>query len=828
MVDYGVEPAHIAVGQSGPEGRKRMDPYSSARAKLTALVSSLEPDTDMNEATTRLRVINGLLMDCLGWPPEEIDAEAYHNGDYADYALGKLGTEVILEAKREGITFELPSGIEGRRAIDISTLMQNDATKQALLQVLRYCQDRGVPIAVICNGRQLVAFYASRQDGVPPMEGRALAFSSLQEMLDDFGVLWSHLSRDGIAERNLQRFLFGKTIRAMPARKLSDSVVNYPGFRPRTALETDLKMLGGLFIQDLESEESISQEFLTECYCSSGALSQYALVSKEILRARYSAIKEVSNIQTEPARTKKGVNPGLSADVMTAALSRRPLILLGDVGVGKTMFLRHLIEVDAIEAIEKSFVLYVNFGTEPALETNLEEYVYRRMTEQLLGSYALDIGEADFVRAVYNADLNRFKRGIYGTLQEENPQEYRRHELDYLAELTKSHATHLKNSLQHIRATSSRTSIVVLDNIDQRPREFQDRVFLIAQSLAESWPATVFVSLRPTTFYESKSSGSLAAYQLRVFTVEPTRVDDVVSRRLRFAKKQLEASTTEGSFPANLSLSGEDLIAYVDVLIKAFTENENLKSLLDNLSGGNLRLALTFLSAFVGSGYVSTQRVLDTAEQGGIYVIPLHEFTRAMIYGEYEHFDPNASEICNLLDVTTDDGREHFLLPLILAHVQRVGESARTDGFVDAGSIYDAAQGWGYQQEQVGAQLKRAVDKRLIESVPGRKTGGPFRISSIGSYMYKSMIASFSYLDAMTIDTPISDVTYRNKILMASSITDRVARCKIFAKYLDEQWERLGLTSETDFSWPTASASLSKEIAEVSYRAARAAQTPRS
>ena len=133
---------------------------------------------------------------------------------------------------------------------------------------------------------------------------------------------------------------------------------------------------------DITEEREISDDFLRECYCASGALSQYALVSKEILRARYALLDdEISDVT--PVREKKSVTPKLSTAVLSAALSRRPVLLLGDVGVGKTMFLRHLLRIDASDVLQDSIVLYVNFGSEPAVAENLTTYVASRLIEQL-------------------------------------------------------------------------------------------------------------------------------------------------------------------------------------------------------------------------------------------------------------------------------------------------------------------------------------------------------------------------------------------------------------------------------------------------------------
>ncbi|GAB2674755.1 hypothetical protein GCM10027194_03520 [Thalassiella azotivora] len=801
-----------------------MDPYANARTKLQALVAAAAQDSDMNEATTRLRRIDVLLFDCLGWNRDEVVTEGYFDGEYVDYALGKGATEAIVEAKREGVAFRLPAGVAGRQSVEMQTLLEDEATAAAIRQVLSYCQQRGVPVGIIANGHQLVAFYASRQDGVPPLRGRSLCFSSLGEMLDNFSTLWTHLSRDGMASKNLQRVLLGAQSRALPPAKLANEITNYPGFRGRTALETDLKILGGLFIQDLESEESLKDEFLRECYCSSGALSQYALVSKEILKARYQAIEALAEVSTTPARTKRGVSQYLSADVISAAMSRRPLIILGDVGVGKSMFIKHLIRIDAAEALGDSLVFYINFGTEPALETDLEQFIYKRITEQLMEDFKIDIYEQAFVRAAYSKELKQFRSGIYKSLQDDDPAEFRRQELRLLEKETSSDSAHLWKSLEHIRQSKRRSAVIVLDNIDQRPAEFQDRVFVIAQSLADTWPATVFVSLRPSTFYASKSKGSLAAYQLRVFTVLPTRVDDVVLKRLQFARKQLERADEAGVFPSKLSLSADDLLAYMDVLLKAFTENDDLKRLLDNISGGNLRLALTYLSAFVGSGYVSIQRVLDVARSGGVYTLPMHEFLRSIIFGEYDYFDPSASDICNLFDTSFEDGREHFLLPMLVSFIQRVGESTPGDGYVEISDVYQFGQGAGYDQEQIGSQLTRAIDKRLLEAPAGHHAGGPYRITNVGSYMVHHMVKHFAYVDAMIVDTPIVDIATRRAIHNVQSIIERLDRAEIFIDYLDKQWQKAGHEDSVDFDWPSVSTALKDDISGARERAVAAAR----
>jgi hypothetical protein len=47
---------------------------------------------------------------------------------------------------------------------------------------------------------------------------------------------------------------------------------------------------GPLLLINIELQEDIDRQFFGECYCESGALSQHALLTKQMLNARYSSL----------------------------------------------------------------------------------------------------------------------------------------------------------------------------------------------------------------------------------------------------------------------------------------------------------------------------------------------------------------------------------------------------------------------------------------------------------------------------------------------------------------------------------------------------------
>ena len=136
---------------------------------------------------------------------------------------------------------------------------------------------------------ELVAFLGSRQDGLPPEEGRAVVFESLDAMLSDFHVFWNLFSKPAVIERNLLKKLVGVDIDILP-KKLSEIITPFPGIKNRNILQTDLQILADLIFEDIISAHELEFEFLQKCYCQSGALSQYALISKSLLANRYAAL----------------------------------------------------------------------------------------------------------------------------------------------------------------------------------------------------------------------------------------------------------------------------------------------------------------------------------------------------------------------------------------------------------------------------------------------------------------------------------------------------------------------------------------------------------
>ncbi len=780
-----------------------MNTLSEGREKLKALAKEASTNCDKNEAQTRFHLIDTVLFECLGWGKADVEVEKYERSQFTDYELGKPRS-AILEAKREGEVFDVPAGVSAKLTTDIPSLMAvSQAASEAIQQAQDYCSKRGVPIAVVSNGHQYILFLASRQDGISVLDGKAVVFTSLEHMVENFDIAWQLMSQSGILEKRLNRYLLTDKI-GIP-NKLSSKLTQYPVVRYASETQATLRQLSELFFQDILENDAVEERFFAECYCESGALSKYALLSKNVLEARYSALfsESESAPHTVPVREKK--NDNFSPDVLAESVTKRPIVLLGDVGVGKTSFVKNLMYNSAYEEFRNAIYIYIDLGSNAALSSNLKTFILNEIESQLIDKYDIDPNSFDFLKGVYASDIYRFSASIWGQKREKNPDLYEEKLLLMLEEKLKQKDQHLKHAINFHSKSSRKQIIVSIDNADQREYEVQQEAFVIAQEISNDWNSTVFIAVRPQTFFKSKRAGSLSAYPHKVFTISPPRIDSVISKRLDFALKM-----AEGRMPIEtvnyVKLNAKNLALFLKALISSLAKNPDLYEFLTNITGGNIRSAIEFVTSFIGSPNVDAEKIIDIMSTRGKYKIPLHEFTKSALLGDYSHYNPDTSVAMNVFDVRSPSPNDHFLVPIVLAFLDKPGPHRNNDAFCTSEEIFEEMQNFGFIEDSIASALRRMTNRKLIETSQritfeedqnGILIGAMpsmFRVTSIGAYHLLRWINVFTYLDAMVFDTPVFDEAFRIDVsadINSLGIKDRYHRATCFRRYLIECWENL-------------------------------------
>jgi GTPase SAR1 family protein/predicted type IV restriction endonuclease len=767
--------------------------------KLRAIVQEFPPASPhWNEAQNRFQFVDRLLTECLGWEKPNIRVEdADEAGGKADYVLGNPARAVV-EAKREAKLWNtLPTGRPSAVRKLKPLLLASKELREAVHQILPYCAMRGAPIAIVCNGPQLTLFQAL-SIGEEPLDGECYFFNGFEDYINEFALLWTLLSPEGITENRALRDLALYRNPRMPPK--ASSFISEPNqHRYRNNLQRELADLASLLLEEIEDNPDLRQEFYKECYVPIEANNRHLLMSKQIINARY---RRVSTDSTVPSSLDTATRTGQLGENYAAGAGARPIVVIGDVGVGKSSFFENLYLNMKENEKKSTYFIRIDLGIKANLTSGLKRYVLEAVPETLLQEYGVDITEASFVEAIYHKELRSFDRSIEGRLKNIDAAQYEKAKISFLREKTAKLDSHLLASIGHLARGRSKRVILVIDNADQRDFATQQEAFLIAQELAATRNLLVFVALRPSTFYVSKTTGTLAAYQNKLLTISPPPADEVVVRRLTFALRVAEGKAAPAALEG-IRVNLDSIASFLRPMLRAVRNNEQIRQFLSNITGGNTRAVIELITSFCGSPNVDARKIVKIERETGRYDVPLHEFTKHALLGEYSYYNSYSSIVAaNVYDTSTPDPREHFLACLIVGYLGSNLGIRDSDGFVMGHVIAKEMLRLGYSGEQTAVSLRRLASKRLIETpylhykevpVPDSVNSADFhyRATSIGLYHVRYWAGSFAFLDAMSIDTPIFDEAVREAIVADAASFDiarRLRKATAFRDYLESRW----------------------------------------
>jgi GTPase SAR1 family protein len=792
---------------------------SDGRRELVKILSERPAHSaEWNEAQNRFQFIDRLLKDCLGWQVPHMQVEEPDGaGGRMDYLLGDSHpAKAILEAKRESVSFGDLPGSTKMQVRKLKPLLEASPQLQsAFNQCLQYCALKGVRLGIVCNGPQLLVFQAFSPHGAPS-EGECYFFDGFERYIEHFPLLWKILSPEGISENRAYRDIALHRSPRIPP-KASDSIPDPQRYRYRSAFQENIRTLANLLLEEIEDNQQVRRSFYRDCYVSVEANNRHTLLSKQIIKHRYrratgeSVDPKQLKVETELGR----IQPIFADTELAAALSTRPVVVLGDVGVGKTSFFENLAFQLEEGEHDDYILLHINLGQKGTIASDLRAFIVQEIVTILRVKYHVNIDSEAFIKSAHHKELVSFDEGPNGALRELNPTQYELRKIDYLNVLAADRAAHLTASLAHLSHGRKKQIVVLIDNADQRNYDTQQQAFLISQELSASGSCLVFVALRPSTFFDSKRRGALSGYQNKIFSISPPPADEVIERRLQFAIRVAEGKQQLDSLEGvRFRLDG--IVLFLKATLRSIRSNQDIQGFLGNITGGNTRSVIELVTSFFGSPNVDSEKIIEIERKTGRYQVPLHEFTKHALLGEYSYYNPQSSlYACNVFDVSQSDRREHFLKPAILAFLYSNSGLANRDGFVTGVDIVNEMRSLGFEEDQTRNALRKLSRNRLVETPHAHYREievnegvlpevFPYRATSIGMYHVRKWIGTFSFLDAVSIDTPIFDEHARTKIIEVAgsfSIHHRMEKARLFRSYLEEQWLSSGIgTSYFDFS----------------------------
>ena len=755
---------------------------------------------NVNEAETRLKLIDKILFDILGWTHNDVQVEERVTGDdsttYADYVIRTASTAFVVEAKKSGVVFKTQPR---DRRLKLSKSNIQGELEKAVLQAREYCRTLGVQFAVVTNGNQWVVFPANRVDQVTFNNSYALVFNSLESILvDDYTEFVDLLSRHAVVNSSLENLLLGYTEDQVEGRRLRNFFQS-PRSESRNLIYPLIESAISTSFSDTIIE--MDPQLFERCYVNSPEKIKFDR------RINMHISKSQHLFSSQPARPMQRKDSNFLRDrIQRLQNQAKPLaiVILGSVGAGKTTFLHYTRNVTAAKVFEKvqgkayphwisvNFLKYTN-------DKLPVDYIYECIKEYLIDDpYFSDFNLC--VEKAYHKEIEAIRKGPAFLIAKDQGQ------FDQLItkKLTEDYDS-IKPYVDKLisYSTTQAPVFLVIDNIDQLDESLQSSIFTEAVAFSSKLRLNLVISLRSSTYVEHRNSPAFNAFDFDPILIEPPKIEAVLSKRFFLANNLISGQSGDFISENGMKVHVSDLAVLID-LIQGSVLGTDVGTLLEVLASGDVRNALRMTREFIEHGYSNPGKAYNTYKTGGKYTLPKHEALRAILLGNQSVYNESYSSIGNPYDShlgrTTLQLTRLFVLSALVQY-----SSDASFQYLDGIEINRSLRSVGIGDEVALKVLDDLCRFRFCYT--GGHGAADFKSSyypsRLGGYIIRDLISNFMFVENLMMDTFVADERVWEKLnALGREISNshhsrsvrvcyRIERVKIFHAYMADLYSVL-------------------------------------
>lgn len=313
-----------------------MEPMDAASEKFETFLQRVRDpaywDSINSEEDVRMKIINPVFLEILGWPITEIHCESSAGRQFIDYYGTIKGlNRLIIEAKKGDRDLGINEDHAARFFQLKGAVFHTNAAREGIDQAIRYCGHKNVDLACLTNGRQWAIFRGRGKEGTDTMNNLACVFGSLDAVgakFQEFYELLSYESVEGNTYRGIFRQAEGQPVR----QKTMTSAARPPDSRSMIKadkLHADLEKIMHTFFRDLDPLQDA--EARKACFVTT---SESDAAEKGLERISEELRDKVQTLDTaEGAELTEIIQ-------RVKEMQRNELVLLvGTKGAGKTTFI---------------------------------------------------------------------------------------------------------------------------------------------------------------------------------------------------------------------------------------------------------------------------------------------------------------------------------------------------------------------------------------------------------------------------------------------------------------------------------------------------------
>jgi len=647
--------------------------------------------TICTEQDTRIKVIDRMFIEVLGWTYEKIAAEESSGGGFLDYKFSISGlARLIVEAKRDGRELGVAKRPSGRAFKLQGPVFNSKAAKEGIKQAIRYCGHKNAELACVTNGREWIVFRGSRLgDGKDTMEGMAFVFPSLESVKEQFQKFYGLLSSESIASVSYRAYFQeaeGQPIRLTAFRK-SIREPGSAGLIAHSKLGRDIDRVMTSFFRRITGDND--PDMLSHCFVESRESEEW---DRRLVRISEDIVGRVKGIDTDNADE-------LSRVIERVRCTQRNefVIIVGTKGAGKTTFIERFFKLVLSKDILRECVLIrINLadsdGDENGINSWLNQHFLEIAEEAVFGNIPPSFRE---IQGMFYDEYTRMRDGTLNHLYEKNKTEFKilfgKH-----IESIRSGRPHdyICRLIRHIAASRRKVPCIIFDNADHFTIDFQERVFRFARSIYENEICLIILPITDTTSWQLSPQGPLQSFPSKVMYLPTPSTKKILKKRIAFIERRIASAKTESGkgyfFGRGIELSVENLQGFVSTLNEVFINTGLVAKWIDNLANRDIRRVLELTREVATSPYLNVYEFLKAYIAQSTVPVSRYSLLKAVVRGKYDIYRVNGNKyVQNIYALNNDHSTSPLLGLRILQLLRDARRFGNSDSFITVNQVVD-------------------------------------------------------------------------------------------------------------------------------------------
>lgn len=407
----------------------------------------------------------------------------------------------------------------------------------------------------------------------------------------------------------------------------------------------------------------------------------------------------------------------------TKQIRHQVILLIGNVGAGKSTFMDYLREV----ALPRDIVNTVGWALLDMNAAPVDSgHVYDWILTSLLDDFANhsdgeDLGAIATIQKVFSKAITDHKKGPLAILDSGTP-EYRTALYEYTVKLTGNKVELLKAYIDYYFSNRGKSYIVILDNTDKRSKDEQLLMFEVSNWIRSTFRCTVVLPLRESTYDQYRNHPPLdTVVKDYVFRIDPPLLEQVIYKRLEYASREVLQSTSTFHYHlrngSRVECRREEVINYFGSITHTLFQNNFFKRLIVGLSERDIRRGIEIVLDFCKSGHILEENIFRM-RMSNTFSLPNHLVIRILLRNKRRYYKDSASRVKSVFfsdvqDILPDPFVRADILSC-LEGLYHVHGPNKTKGFHKAGDIIKTLQTVGHDPIRTRKELAVLIEAQCV------------------------------------------------------------------------------------------------------------------